>query len=122
MKPVTFPEQTVVYAANQPEYQPLPAHRIPDSPEGEIITCWELSPEEASELIWSRRLYIRVCTFGQPLQPILPQIESPWEPAGSFGAERPAPEPETLEMPSNNAIHPDPDAGRIHPDKETPHG
>ena len=39
MKPVEFKHQNVVFAKDQPEYQPLPALRL-DTPEGEVISCW----------------------------------------------------------------------------------
>lgn len=40
MKPKEFKGQNIVFAKDQPEYQPLPALRMPD---GEVITCWGLS-------------------------------------------------------------------------------
>lgn len=46
MKPVEFPGVNVVFAKDQPEYMPLPAMKIPNDPQGLIITKWQLSPEE----------------------------------------------------------------------------
>lgn len=46
MKPVEFPGVNVVFAKDQPEYMPLPAMKIPNDPQGFIITKWQLSPEE----------------------------------------------------------------------------
>lgn len=40
MKPVEFKHQNIVFAKDQPEYQPLPALRI-DSPTGEVVSCWK---------------------------------------------------------------------------------
>lgn len=49
MKPVEFPGVNVVFAKDQPEYMPLPAMKIPNDPQGLIITKWQLSPEELSK-------------------------------------------------------------------------
>lgn len=46
MKPVEFPGVNVVFAKDQPEYIPLPAMKVPNDPQGLIITKWQLSPEE----------------------------------------------------------------------------
>lgn len=42
MKPVEFPGVNVVFAKDQPEYMPLPAMKIPNDPQGLIITKWQL--------------------------------------------------------------------------------
>lgn len=42
MKPVEFPGVNVVFAKDQPEYMPLPAMKIPNDPQGIIITKWQL--------------------------------------------------------------------------------
>ena len=47
MKPIKFKGQNVIFAKDQPEYIPLPALKMPD---GEIITCWELSDEELEKI------------------------------------------------------------------------
>jgi len=75
MKPVAFPQQNVVFAEDQPEYLPLPAHR---TPKGEVISCWRLSWRECVRLLFTRRLWFRQLTFNFPLQPQLPQAESPF--------------------------------------------
>lgn len=71
MKPIPFPGQNVVFAKDQPEYRPLPALRLPD---GEVITCWEMSDEEIADIVQSRKIYLKQLTFNQPLQPILPLV------------------------------------------------
>lgn len=68
MKPVTFPGQNVVFAENQPEYTPLPALRLPD---GQVITCWEISDEELVEIKRTKRIYLSQLTFNMPLQPVM---------------------------------------------------
>jgi hypothetical protein len=75
MTPIAFPEQNVIFAKDQPEYQPLPAYR---SPEGEVISCWKLSWRECLHLLFTRRLWFRQYTFNMMLQPQLPQVESPF--------------------------------------------
>jgi hypothetical protein len=71
MKPVEFPGHNVVFAKDQPEYQPLPALRI-SGPEGEVITCWEMTKDELDEINRTGRIYFKQLTFNGPLQPILP--------------------------------------------------
>jgi hypothetical protein len=66
MKPVSFPQATVVYAKDQPEYVPLPAHV---SIHGVVTSCWELSNEELAEIILTRRIWLQAMTFGAALQP-----------------------------------------------------
>jgi hypothetical protein len=76
MTPVPFPQQTAVFAKDQPEYQPLPAHV---SVHGVVTSCWELSDAELKELIETKRIWLQQLTFGQPLQPQLPSVEIPLE-------------------------------------------
>lgn len=57
----------VVYAADQPEYQPLPVWR---KPQGEVVSRWRLTWRERVAALLGRDLYVEVLTFGGPLQPI----------------------------------------------------
>lgn len=57
----------VVFAENQPQYQPLPAIKTMD---GRVITEWELTAEELAQIMESGRLRLTILTFGQPLQPV----------------------------------------------------
>lgn len=68
MKPVEFKGQNVVFGQDQPEYQPLPALRMPD---GEVITCWETTDEQLQEVIRTKRVYLKQLTFNGPLQPVM---------------------------------------------------
>lgn len=70
MKPIKFEGVNRTYAEDQPEYQPLPVMAIP-SPEGVVISCWEVSDEEIEEIKKNRRIYLSQWTFNQPLQPVL---------------------------------------------------
>lgn len=76
MTPVDFPQATVVIAKDQPEYQPLPAHV---SSHGVVTSCWELTVDELSELLKTKRIWLQQLTFGAPLQPQLPSVEMPVE-------------------------------------------
>lgn len=71
MKPIAFKEQNVVYAENQPEYIPLPAHKDPD---GTVTSCWKLSWPERIKLFFTGRFYWRQLTFNRPLQPVRPSL------------------------------------------------
>jgi hypothetical protein len=74
MKPVEFKGMNTVFGAEQPEYQPLPALMLP-GPQGEVITCWEMTEEELQAITQSKRIYFKQLTFRQPFQPILPMAE-----------------------------------------------
>lgn len=83
MKIIEFPEQTVVYAKDQPEYQPLPAHRYKDDPQGRIACCWQLSWKERLAVLFSGKLWHQILTFKQPLQPQMLTVEKPEMPSAS---------------------------------------
>jgi hypothetical protein len=78
MKPTDFPGHNVVFAKDQPEYLPLPAHRTSD---GEVTSCWELTEEELQEVMRTRRIYVTQHTFNRPLQPLL--LSSTFNPPAS---------------------------------------
>ena len=67
MKPVIFKGANVTFAENQPEYTPLPAFK---DEEGNVVTCWEISNEDFEKLVETRRIYLSIKTFNNPLQPI----------------------------------------------------
>ena len=71
MKPVEFKGQNVIFGNDQPEYLPLPALRMPD---GEVITCWELSDEEMMDIIQTKRIYLSQLTFNQSLHPVMLKV------------------------------------------------
>lgn len=68
MKPIQFPEANVVFAANQPEYNPLPAYRDAGSM-GAIISCWDLSLSERIRILFKGKLWVSLVMFGKPLTP-----------------------------------------------------
>lgn len=68
MKPIEFKEQNVVYAKDQPQYQPLPAHKNKEGM-GEVISCWKLTFWERVKLLFTGKLWVSLCMFGKPLTP-----------------------------------------------------
>jgi len=86
MKPVEFPEQTVVIAKHQPEYRPLPAHRFAGDPQGRIACCWKLTWRERITVMISGKLWHQVLTFNQPLQTQLITVDKPDMPSDNGNA------------------------------------
>lgn len=68
MKPIEFPEHNVVFAKDQPEYQPLPAFRA-GGEMGAVISCWKLTFRERLRILFTGRLWVSLATFGKPLTP-----------------------------------------------------
>lgn len=70
MTPIKFTEQNVVFAENQPEYQPL--HAFLDKGQlGQQITCWQLSDEEIEVIVKEKKLWVSQMTFHKPAMPLL---------------------------------------------------
>jgi hypothetical protein len=76
MKPIKFKESNVTFAENQKEYLPLPAFRNND---GEVISCWKITFLERIKLLFTGKLWLSCLTFNQPLQPLLPMVNYPFE-------------------------------------------
>ena len=66
MKPIKFEGHNVVFAEDQKEYTPLPAFKAEN---GTVVTCWELTNEDFERIVETRRIYLSVMTFNNPLQP-----------------------------------------------------
>lgn len=86
MKPVSpvipaYVAEEVTYAADQPEYIPLPVLRIGDPAEGQgvLLTRWRMSWRERFRALFFGDVYCQVMTFGQPLQPIAISVDVPVE-------------------------------------------
>ena len=77
MEPIKFDGVNVIFGADQPEYKPLPAERIGKPESGQIITCWDLSPDELKKVQETGQIFVSLLTFGQPLQPMLVSVEKP---------------------------------------------
>lgn len=69
MEPIEFKEQTVVFAKDQPEYIPLPAH-LEKGPEGYATSCWKLNDEEVELIGRTKKVWLRMMTFNKPLTPV----------------------------------------------------
>lgn len=82
MKPIPFPQQNMEY--NKPtlmtdaQCNTLPAFKGEDS-EGfpVVISCWELSEEDITQLVKTKTVYLTVVSRGMP--PISLQVETPFE-------------------------------------------
>lgn len=74
MKPIEFPEQTIVWAKNQPPYLPLPAYTNQE----ETISCWQFTWAERLKVLWQGHLWLRQMNFGSALQPQAPSVASPF--------------------------------------------
>lgn len=74
MQPIEFPEQTVVYAKDQPEYLPLPAHKTDD---GEVTSCWGMTWGERLRVLVTGRIYFTNLTFNRALQPQRVSVQPP---------------------------------------------
>lgn len=74
MIPVTFPEQTTVWAKDQPPYLPLPAY----SDEKETISLWQLSWLERIRVLLTGKIWLRQMNLGKPLQPQAPTVYNPF--------------------------------------------
>ena len=59
----------VVFAKDQPQYEPLPAVRL-HGPCGMVLTRWELTDQERAAIALGMDVYLALYTFDQPLQPI----------------------------------------------------
>jgi hypothetical protein len=71
MKPVEFPEVNIVYAKDQPEYIPLPGHKVNDD-RGEFIFCMSLSFKRTiAHFVYWQNCGAAFLTFNKPLTPSL---------------------------------------------------
>ena len=68
MKPIEFKDQNVIFAKDQPEYQPLPALRL-NTPEGEVISCWRMSIKERIKVLFTGHIWLSLMSFNKPLTP-----------------------------------------------------
>jgi len=76
VKPINFKEQNMVFAENQKEYLPLPAHK---TKEGQIISCWKMSFRERIKALFTGRVYSSIHTFNNGLPPQMLSVNSIFE-------------------------------------------
>lgn len=74
MKPISFREQNIVIAKDQPEYIPIPA--LKDA-RGMVTMCWQFSWWERVQMLFTGKLWHQVMTFNAPLQPIKLSLDKP---------------------------------------------
>lgn len=74
MNPIEFESVNQIYAKDQKEYRPLPAHCSED---GTVTTCWELTDEELAEIVKTKRMFLQQLTFRRPLQPVMLSVAQP---------------------------------------------
>lgn len=68
MEPIKFNEANTVYGKGHENlYGALPALLFYD---GDVVTCWKLSFKDILRLIFTRKLWLCVATFNNPLQPL----------------------------------------------------
>lgn len=77
MKLISFPEQTVVIAEHQPEYEKLPAHMAKNDPNGTVTCCWRLNWRERILVLLRGVIWHQVLTFHTSLQPQRLSIDKP---------------------------------------------
>lgn len=68
MKPIEFKGQNIIFAKDQPEYQPLPA-LILENETGEVISCWRLSLKERIKILFTGKMWLSLMSFNKPLTP-----------------------------------------------------
>ena len=68
MKPKKFKEVNIEFAKDQPEYETLPAFRSSE-PNGEVITCWNLTFGERLRILFKGEIWLSLLTFNKPLTP-----------------------------------------------------
>src|ERR1700721_2317428 len=66
----------VVYAKNQPEYNPLRT-LLSNTKEGRVMSRWSPTPEQRPAIAEGENIFLELLTFGNPLQPILMSVGDP---------------------------------------------
>jgi hypothetical protein len=64
-----FEEKEVVYAADQPQYNPLRTLVSRDH-ERRVISRWTLTDDQRQAIAGGADIFLTLLTFGEPLQPI----------------------------------------------------
>lgn len=64
----------VVYAKDQPEYNPLPVFKDEN---GTVVSRWRLTWRERLCVLLRGDVYLTVMTFNRPLQPVRLETEPP---------------------------------------------
>ena len=75
MVPVIF--DTVNTAFGGGKFDLLPAEERGNPRTGEILTCWELSPEELEIIQKTGKIWLSVLTYGRNVQPLAMSVVYP---------------------------------------------
>ena len=67
MKPIEFKEANTNFGVGQESVEPMPALYLGEH--GEVISCWKMTFKEALRLLFTRKIWLCIVTFGKPLQP-----------------------------------------------------
>ncbi len=78
MKPVYFEKHNKVYAKNQLPYIPLPVYEDAEQG-GRVFHCWSLSFFEKIHVLFTGKVWVNVCNFNQPLQPLKLMTSDPFD-------------------------------------------
>lgn len=62
-----FIANEIVYAKDQPEYNPLPVLR---NEGGVVLSRWKLTDSEREAIMGGADIFLSIWTFNQPLQPV----------------------------------------------------
>lgn len=77
MNLIKFEGVNIVYAEDQPEYNPLPAFKVPNDPQGRIICCWQLTWKERLKVLFRGQIWHHILAFNNALQPQLLEVDRP---------------------------------------------
>lgn len=80
MEAQDFEESNVVFAKDQPQYNPL--HAFLNQKTGSATFKFKLSEEEVKQVEETGEIYLTVLTFGKPLQPIHGSCLNPFKDGG----------------------------------------
>jgi hypothetical protein len=69
----------VVFAKDQPQYIPLRAITSRDDRK-DVMSRWTFTPEQRKAIADGADIYLRLLTFGHPLQPISICVTDKWQP------------------------------------------
>lgn len=69
MEAIKFKGCNVTFAKDQDEYKSLPAFF--DKKSGVVVSCYKLSFKEVLRIIFTRKIWLGIMTFGSSLQPQL---------------------------------------------------
>jgi hypothetical protein len=76
MRPIPFPQQNMVLAEHQPQYESMPCHW--DRNTGACVGCFELTDAERTAIAAGDPLWLWQYTFGRPFQPVFLTTDNPW--------------------------------------------